>query len=80
MMQVNMLEAKTELSKLVKQLETNEQDVIYIARGGTPVVQMSLIDLPPATQRIGAGRGIIAIPNEFDDWDAEVEAMFEGAL
>ena len=33
--QVNMLEAKTDLSKLVRMLETKEEDVIYLARNGT---------------------------------------------
>ena len=43
MTQVNMLEAKTDLSKLVRMLETKEEDVIYLARNGTAVVQMTLI-------------------------------------
>ena len=41
--QVNMLEAKTDLSKLVRMLETKEEDVIYLARNGTAVAQMTLI-------------------------------------
>ena len=41
--QVNMFEAKTELSRLVKALETKEEDVIFLARNGKPVVQMTRI-------------------------------------
>ena len=36
-----MFEAKTELSRLVKALETKEEDVIFLARTGTPVDQNS---------------------------------------
>lgn len=43
MTQVNMLEAKTDLSKLVKMLETRQEDVIYLARNGIAVAQMTLI-------------------------------------
>ena len=43
MTQINMLEAKTDLSALVKMLETKQEDVIYLARNGKAVVQMTLI-------------------------------------
>lgn len=80
MMQVNMLEAKTNLSKLVGQLETHEQDVIYIARNGEPVVQMELITLPPTAERIGAAKGKLKIPTNFEEWDNEIEEAFEDSL
>ena len=38
MRQVNMFEAKNDLSKLVKMLENKEEDIIYIARNGKAVV------------------------------------------
>ncbi len=43
MTQVNMFEAKTDLSKLVKMLETKQEDIIYLARNGTAVAQMTLM-------------------------------------
>ena len=36
MLQANMLEAKTDLSKLVKMLEEGREDVVYIARNNVP--------------------------------------------
>lgn len=80
MIQVNMLEAKTNLSKLVKMLETKQENVIYLARNGTPVVQMTLIPQKPAGKRIGAAEGKFSVPDEFDLWDKEVEDMFGGEL
>lgn len=77
MMQANMLEAKTELSKLVKCLEAHEEDVIFIARNGQPVVQMTLVDLPSPDKRIGVAAGKFTVPDDFDAWDVDVEAQFE---
>ena len=39
-MQVNILEAKTNLSNLVRLIETGKEDRIIIARYGKPVVKM----------------------------------------
>lgn len=77
MTQVNMLEAKTDLSKLVRMLENGTEDVIYLARNGKAVVQMTLIPEQPATQRIGVARGAFTVPDEFDNWDQEIAGMFE---
>ena len=77
MIQANMLEAKTELSKLIKLLETGQEDVVYIARNNVPVAQLTALDLPADTKRIGAAKGKFSIPDDFDTWDAEVEDMFE---
>lgn len=80
MTQVNMLEAKTDLSKLVRMLETKQEDVIYLARNGTAVVQMTLIPERPASKRIGVAEGKFKVPDEFDEWDKEVEEMFGGEI
>ena len=79
MLQVNMFEAKNDLSKLVKSLEEGQQKVIYIARNGNPIVQMTLIDGKTAGKRsrIGGAKGLFTIPDDFDKWDDEVAEMFE---
>lgn len=66
MTQINMLEAKTDLSKLVKMLETKQEDVIYLARNGKPVAQMTLIPQKTADKRIGIAEGKFKIPDDFD--------------
>ena len=80
MTQVNMLEAKTELSRLVKMLETNQEEVIYLARNGTAVVQMTLIPKKHVSKRIGVAEGKFKVPDDFDAWDKEVEEMFGGDI
>ena len=76
MVQANMLEAKTDLSKFVRMLESGEQDVVYSARNNVPVVQMTVIDFPSETQRIGVAKGRFSVPDDFDSWDAEVSELF----
>lgn len=80
MTQVNMLEAKTDLSKLVKLLESKQEEVIYLARNGKAVVQMTLIPKKPVCKRIGAAEGQFKVPDEFDKWDKEIEDMFGGEV
>ena len=80
MTQVNMLEAKTDLSKLVRLLETRQEDIIFIARNGTPVVEMKLTEKKPAVKRIGIAKGKLHIPDDFDKWDGEVADLFEDKL
>lgn len=80
MTQVNMLEAKSNLSKLVKDLEQYEEDAVYIARDGKPVVMMIRIPLRESTSRFGIAEGKFTVPEEFDSWDNEITEMFEDTL
>lgn len=80
MTQVNMFEAKTDLSKLIKMLETKQEDVIYLARNGTAVAQITLIPKKEGIKRIGAAEGKFKVPEMFDEWDKDVEEMFGGEI
>lgn len=84
MMQVNMFEAKSDLSKLVKMLETKQEDVIYIARNGVEVAQITLIPKTDTSKRIGIAKGKLPISADFDEafdsLDDEISALFEGDL
>ena len=80
MAQVNIGEAKTDLPKLVQLLETHQEDVILIARDGTPVVEMKLAKRKPTAKRIGVAKGKLHVPDDFDKWDSEIVDMFGDAL
>ena len=80
MTQVNMLEAKTDLSKLVRLLESREEDTILLARNGKPIVKMTLIESDTPTRRIGVAKGAFTCPDEFDQWDEDVKELFGGYL
>ena len=56
MLQVNVLEAKTDFSKLIRILETRKEDYITVARNGKPIIKMTLINETPVANRIGIAR------------------------
>ena len=81
MMQVNVLEAKTDFSKLIRLLETKKEDYITVARNGKPVVKITLINEVPVSRRIGAAKGKFTIKDDFDvDNDAIADMLTGGGL
>ncbi len=78
---VNMLEAKTTLSKLVKAVESGAENEIIIARNGKPAARLVPIEAAPKKKlRLGLLAGKYP-PMDFEGFqamDAEIEAMFLG--
>ncbi len=73
---VNMHEAKTHLSRLVK--AAAEGEPFIIARAGKPVVKVVALDEPEPGSRIGFMAGEISVPDDFDSMGAsEIESMFQ---
>lgn len=79
-MQVNILEAKTNLSKLVKLIETGKEDSIIIAKYGKPVAKMVVYNDVPVSKRIGIAEGRLKSPDDLDQYNDEISAMFGGTL
>ena len=79
-MQVNILEAKTNLSNLVRLIETGKEEKIIIARYGKPVVKMVIYNDVPVKKRIGVAKGRLKSPDDLDKYNDEIAAMFGGAL
>lgn len=75
---VNMLEAKTHLSRLVESLQAGAETEIIIARNGRPAARLVPIDRPVAGRRIGVARGEFTPPGPGDDLDAAVAELFHG--
>ena len=75
--QVNVYEAKTQLSDLMKQAEAGEN--VIIARAGKPAVRLVPVERR-AGQRPGRGslKGKIWISDDFDDPMPDIEAAFAG--
>ncbi len=77
MTQVNVLEAKTNLSKLLQMLEEGEEDVVVIARNGKPVANLTLTSAqrrPP--HFIGCREGLYDIPDDIDVDNDEIAELF----
>jgi len=76
---VNMLHAKTHLSKLVDQIETGQVEEIVLARNGKPVARIvPLAETPKATRRLGLleGRYPPMSLEDFDSSNAEIAKLF----
>lgn len=76
-MRVNVGRAKTDLSKLLARVEAGEE--VEIARDGVPVARLVRIEpvTPGARFLVAHGRlaGSIAITEDFEFSDAEIDAM-----
>jgi prevent-host-death family protein len=79
--QVNLYEAKTALSALVEEAAAGEE--IIIAKNGKPRAKLVAVDQQPAEPRRPRLFGIWdhlgwKLPENFDDPDPEIEALFHG--
>lgn len=78
---VNMLEAKTSLSKLVEAVESGAETEIIIARNGKPAAKLVALDSGrTAKRRLGLAHGKYP-PFDYEAFqalDAEIEKMFLG--
>ncbi|MCY3547628.1 MAG: type II toxin-antitoxin system prevent-host-death family antitoxin [Gemmatimonadetes bacterium] len=75
----NMHEAKTHLSRLVR--EAVAGDPFVIARSGKPLVKVVSVEAPEpeAVRRTGFMRGQISVPEDFDTMECgRIQALFEG--
>ncbi|KPF80413.1 prevent-host-death protein [alpha proteobacterium AAP81b] len=73
---VNMLEAKTNLSKLVEAVESGAEAEIIIARNGKPAARLVPIETPRPRVKIGMFNGKFKIPEPDPELDAEIARMF----
>jgi prevent-host-death family protein len=81
MQSINMLEAKSSLSRLVDRIERGVDKEIVIARNGRPAARLVPIARPADTsRRIGLLKGKFKAPSlaELNKHDAEIAALFAG--
>jgi antitoxin (DNA-binding transcriptional repressor) of toxin-antitoxin stability system len=76
---VNMLDAKTSLSKLVHDLETGGAEEFIIARNGRPAARLVPLQASGAdrARRIGVAKGRFKVPDDIDRSATEVARLFE---
>jgi antitoxin (DNA-binding transcriptional repressor) of toxin-antitoxin stability system len=75
---VNMLQAKSSLSRLVEAIEQGQEREIVIARNGRPAAKLVPMDAVPAGQRIGVAKGKFTVPDSIDTHNDEIARMFLG--
>ena len=78
MKRVNMHDAKSNLSSLVREVREGTEREVVICLAGQPVAK--LVPVAEAPQRqLGVDRGRITIAPDFDAVGPEITALFEGA-
>ncbi len=78
MQSVNMLEAKSTLSRLVEAIEQGREHEIIIARNGRPAARLVPVDTPPVGKRLGVAKGLFEVPDDIDAHNDEVARLFMG--
>ncbi|MDP2154813.1 MAG: type II toxin-antitoxin system prevent-host-death family antitoxin [Sulfuricella sp.] len=76
MITVNMLDAKTNLSKLVEQVESGEEPEIIIARNGKPAAKLVRFSAKMTGTRLGVAKGRFEVPDDIDADNAEIARLF----
>ena len=74
MRKVNIHEAKTQLSKLVEEVEAGER--IIIARAGEPVAVLAPYSAATRKRRLGQFAGQVTIHDDFDELPTDIAAAF----
>jgi antitoxin (DNA-binding transcriptional repressor) of toxin-antitoxin stability system len=75
---VNMLQAKSSLSRLVEAIEQGREREIVIARNGHPAARLVPLRTESGGQRIGIAKNKFAVPDDIDTHNAEVARLFFG--
>jgi prevent-host-death family protein len=75
---VNMLEAKSNLSRLVEAVESGAEKEIVIARNGRPAARLVPIRPHVKGKRIGIAKGKFKVPDTIDADNAVIEKMLTG--
>jgi prevent-host-death family protein len=80
MLAVNMLQAKSSLSRLVEAIEQGHEREIVIARNGRPAAKLVPIDTALPGKRIGIAKGVFVVPDNIDAHNDEVARLFRGGV
>ena len=73
---MNMLEAKTNLSRLVEAVESGAETEIVIARNGKPAARLVPLRSEPVGVRIGLAKGKFTMPDDIDGANDLILEMF----
>ena len=74
---VNMLQAKSSLSRLVELVESGQQREIIIARNGRPAARLVPLRSAAAGKRLGVAKGRFTLPASIDGANAAVADLFK---
>lgn len=76
MQSVNMLQAKSNLSRLVASIENGTEEEVIISRNSRPVVRLVPVAEVILEHRIGVAKGRFVTPANIDASNEQVAALF----
>lgn len=79
-MDVNIAEAKTDLSKLIRMVEDGREDVIWICRYDKRVAKLTGVNSTPVSNRLGIAKGKLKSPEDLDMDNDKIADLFGGTL
>ncbi|MBV9990449.1 MAG: type II toxin-antitoxin system prevent-host-death family antitoxin [Alphaproteobacteria bacterium] len=78
MMVVDILEAKSNLSRLVDAVESGAEAEIVIARNGRPAAKLVAVRSLRRGRRLGVAKGKFKVPGDIDANNAVIAQMLAG--
>jgi prevent-host-death family protein len=76
---VNILDAKSSLSRLVASVESGAEAEVTIARNGRPVARLVPVKPIRTGKRIGVAKGKFVVPDNIDAEEDAIAALFHTA-
>jgi prevent-host-death family protein len=80
MTQVNIHDAKTNLSRLVAAIKDGSESEVVIAQNGVPAAKLVPIEQPRQKMRFGLAKGKFSVPDNIDRDNEYIAALFEGRV
>ena len=72
----NMLDAKSNLSRLIDAVESGREAEIIIARNGKPAARLVPLASQPEGRRLGVANGLFEVPDDIDGANATIAEIF----
>ena len=76
----NVLEAKTNLSKLIDDVESGREKEIILARNGKPAVRIAPLERRRKPIRLGVVEGLFESPDDIDGANEYILKLFNGEI
>ncbi|MBA3810696.1 MAG: type II toxin-antitoxin system Phd/YefM family antitoxin [Caulobacteraceae bacterium] len=74
----NVLEAKSNLSRLIDAVESGRESEIVIARNGKPAARLVALNQKPAGIKFGVAKGLFEAPDDIDGANDIIAKLFYG--
>ena len=78
--QVNMHEAKTNLSRIARDIEEGTYEFCVVARHGKPILKISAYEEPQPKKRLGVAKGKFTCPDDDFFYNDDITELFKEYL